>query len=200
MTSPVELRLVACVALLLLALWPAVSVSNAATNAATTYAFDVASRFVQSTQHDGRATTMPGTTTRGDADAARTDLPTSPGAVRFVSGAWLATKADAGLASRGLRPAAGTRVRPPGVPEGWRVRPTRGDGGTWYYDPSNKGNAVRVMQGDPKSPFPNSQAPYVRWQRNGHPLDAGGNILPSKLSPDAHIPLSQFKFRPDLFG
>jgi hypothetical protein len=107
---------------------------------------------------------------------------------------------DVGLASRGLRPLAGTRIRPDGIPEGWRVRPTKGDGGTWYYDPADKGNAIRVMQGDPKSPFPNSQGPYVRWQRNGQPLDAAGNVLPSKFSPDAHIPLSQFKFRPEVFG
>lgn len=111
-----------------------------------------------------------------------------------------AAEEDVGLSSRGLRPAAGTRVRPSGIPEGWRVRPTRGEGGTWYYDPANKGNAVRVMQGDPKSPFPNSQVPHVRWQRNGQPLDAAGNVLPSKFSPDAHIPLSQFTFRPELFG
>jgi RHS repeat-associated protein len=110
-----------------------------------------------------------------------------------------AAKTDAGLASRGLRPAAGTRVRPPGIPEGWRVRPTSSPGGTWYYDPTNKGNAVRVMQGNPKSPYPNSRGPYVRWQRNGQPLDAAGNVLPSKFSPDAHIPLSQFRFRPEIF-
>ncbi len=102
---------------------------------------------------------------------------------------------DAGLASRGFRPPVGTRE----VPEGWRIRPTRGEGGVWYYDPSIKGNAVRVMPGDPTSPFPNSQAPYVRWQHNGQPLDINGNVLPTKNSADAHIPLNDFKFDPDLF-
>jgi len=103
-----------------------------------------------------------------------------------------------GLENRGLRPLPGTRQIPDGIPDGWRIRPTKGEGGTWYYDPANKGNAVRVMQGDPSSPFPNSQTPYVRWQRNGQALDVNGNVVP-KNTPDAHIPLQDFKFNPDLF-
>jgi len=66
---------------------------------------------------------------------------------------------DVGLSNRGLVPAAGTRVRPTGIPDDWRTVPTRGDGGVRYYDPTNAGNSVRVMQGSPNSPFPNSQAP-----------------------------------------
>lgn len=103
-----------------------------------------------------------------------------------------------GLESRGLRPLPGTRQIPEGIPDSWRIRPTKGEGGTWYYDPANKGNAVRVMQGEPASPFLNSQSPYVRWQRNGHSLDINGSIVP-KNTPDAHIPLQDFKFNPDLF-
>jgi hypothetical protein len=68
----------------------------------------------------------------------------------------------------------------------------------WYYDPTNKGNAVRVMQGKPTNPFPNSQSPYVRWQRNGQALDGNGNIVP-KRTPDAHIPLPDYKFNPEIF-
>jgi len=55
------------------------------------------------------------------------------------------------------------------------------------------------MPGDPASSFPNSQAPYVRWQKNGHPMDVNGNVLPTKFSPDAHIPLKDFHFLPGLF-
>jgi hypothetical protein len=106
---------------------------------------------------------------------------------------------DRGLATRGFRPPPGTRQIPEGIPEVWRMRSTQGEGGVWYYDPTNKGNAVRVMPGDPTSPFPNSQSPYVRWQRNGQPLDVNGNVLPTKYSPDAHIPLQDFRFNPDLF-
>ncbi|MGQ0743550.1 MAG: RHS repeat domain-containing protein, partial [Acidimicrobiales bacterium] len=107
---------------------------------------------------------------------------------------------DIGLSGRGLVPAAGTRVRPTGIPDEWRIVPTRSGGGVRYYDPTNPGNSVRVMQGSPSSPFSNSQAPYVRWQRNGHPIDVNGNILPTANSPDAHIPLGDFRFLPELVG
>jgi len=110
-----------------------------------------------------------------------------------------AAEGTTGLETRGFRPHPGTRQIPEGIPDGWRIGPTKGEGGTWYYDPANKGNAVRVMPGDPASPFPNSQAPYVRWQSNGRPLDVNGNPLPTKFSPDAHIPLQDFKFSPDPF-
>ena len=110
-----------------------------------------------------------------------------------------AAKANVGLASRGRRPAPGTRVRPPGIPAGWRIRGTRSGGGTRYYDPSNPGNSVRVMQGSPTSPHPNSQVPYVRWQRNGKPLDINGHELPSANVPEAHIPLEKFRLPPGAF-
>jgi hypothetical protein len=111
---------------------------------------------------------------------------------------FLAAETAAGLETRGLRPLPGTRQIPEGIPDSWRIRPTKAEGGTWYYDPANKGNAVRVMQGDPASPFPNSQSPYVRWQQNGQALDINGDVVP-KNTPDAHIPLQDFKFNPDLF-
>lgn len=107
---------------------------------------------------------------------------------------------DVGLSTRGLVPAAGTRMRPPGVPDEWRVVPTNSGGGVRYYDPANPGNSVRVMQGSPTSPYPNSQAPYVRWQRNGAPLDVNGNVLPTANVPEAHIPLQDFTFLPEVFA
>jgi len=108
--------------------------------------------------------------------------------------------ADPWLSRQGVRPAPGTRVRPQGVPENWRIRGANTPGGVRYYDPSNPGHSVRVMQGNPNSPFPNSQTPYVRWQYHGQPLDVHGNVLPSKFSPDAHIPLQDFRFRPEVYG
>ncbi|NUQ34190.1 MAG: RHS repeat-associated core domain-containing protein [Planctomycetaceae bacterium] len=42
-----------------------------------------------------------------------------------------------GLEGRGFRPPSGTRSRPSGVPEHWRARPTRGEGGVIYKDPNN---------------------------------------------------------------
>ncbi len=114
---------------------------------------------------------------------------------RVAATAERAAKATVGLETRGLRPLPGTRQIPEGIPDSWRIRPTDSKGGTWYYDPANKGNAVRVMQGSPTSPYPNSQAPYVRWQQNGQALDVNGNIVPPK-TPDAHIPLQDFRFNP----
>jgi|GEM_PF-2224196 len=73
-------------------------------------------------------------------------------------------------------------------------------GGVRYYDPSNPGNAVRVMQGSPTSPYPNSQVPYVRWQRNGAPLDVNGNVLSMANVPEAHIPLQDFTFLSEVFA
>lgn len=103
-----------------------------------------------------------------------------------------------GLASRGFRAPAGTRIVPEGIPSGWRIRPTRGEGGVRYFDPQNPGNAVRVMPGNPSSPYATSRAPYVRWQRNGQALDVNGAVVP-KNSPEAHIPLGQFRFDAGLF-
>ncbi|MCD4824350.1 MAG: hypothetical protein K8S55_07070 [Phycisphaerae bacterium] len=106
--------------------------------------------------------------------------------------------ADPWLSRQGIRPAPGTRVRPQGVPKNWRIRSTKKLGGVRYYDPANPGHSVRVMQGNPNSPFVNSQSPYVRWQAHGQPLDTNGNILPTKFGPDAHIPLQDFKFIPEV--
>lgn len=103
-----------------------------------------------------------------------------------------------GFARHGFNPPPGTRIVPPGIPRGWRIRPTRGDGGVRYFDPRNPGNAVRVMPGDPASPWINSRSPYVRWQRNGQALDVNGNQVP-KHTPDAHIPLPLFNFIASLF-
>jgi hypothetical protein len=107
--------------------------------------------------------------------------------------------ADPWLSRQGVRSAPGTRVRPQGVPENWRISGTRELGGTRYYDPTNPGHSVRVMQGSPTSPYPNSQAPYVRWQYHGQPLDVNGNVLPTARTPDAHIPLQDFRFIPEVY-
>jgi hypothetical protein len=84
--------------------------------------------------------------------------------------------------------------RPPGIPNDWVVSDTAKGGGIKYVDPGNVGNSVRVMPGNPNSPYPSSQGPYVRWQVNGKPLDANGNILPTSKTSDAHVPLDKFNF------
>lgn len=97
-----------------------------------------------------------------------------------------------GFEPHGTTPLPGTRVRPEGIPDGWRVRPTSTKGGVEYYNPKNPNEHVRVMQGNPNSPYPNSQKPYVRQRdSSGSYLDANGNRVPKK-SPDGHIPLDQY--------
>jgi hypothetical protein len=90
--------------------------------------------------------------------------------------------------------------RPAGIPKDWVARPTRGPGGTQYYNPKNPNENVRVMPGNPNSPYPNSQAPYARQQNSaGTYLREDGTPSPMPRGglrdPDAHIPLSKFKFR-----
>jgi len=104
-------------------------------------------------------------------------------------------KETKGLETRGVKPAAGTRIRPEGVPEEWRIRQTRGKGGTEYFNPDKPNESVRIMQGNPNSPYPNSQKPYVRhMDSSGSHLDSIGNRGGSRRS-ETHIPLDQFKFR-----
>jgi len=87
--------------------------------------------------------------------------------------------------------AAGGIARPKGVPADWVAKPSKTGGGTRFVDPANPHNSVRVMPGDPKSPFPNSQRPYVRHLKDGQSLDVNGNVVP-KNTPEAHIPLEDF--------
>jgi hypothetical protein len=56
-------------------------------------------------------------------------------------------------------------LRPADVPTTWTIKQSKKGQGVIFSDPMNPGNSVRVMPGDPKSPFPNSQVPYVRWQK-----------------------------------
>jgi hypothetical protein len=91
----------------------------------------------------------------------------------------------------GYRFAARGMTRPKGVPADWVAKPSKTGGGTRFVDPANPHNSVRVMPGDPKSPFPNSQKPYVRHLKDGQSLDVNGNVVP-KNTPEAHIPLEDF--------
>lgn len=75
---------------------------------------------------------------------------------------------------------------PPGVGPGWMQSPTRTRGGISYIDPIT-GAEIRFMPGNPNSPWPNSQKPYVRWDSNGAARGIDGRSVPRK-SPEAHIP------------
>lgn len=83
--------------------------------------------------------------------------------------------------------------RPNGVPSNWIRKPSKTGGGFRFIDPNNPHNSVRVMPGDPSSPFPGSIMPYVRWVQNGRSLDVNGEVVP-RHSSDAHIPVQIFRY------
>ncbi|WP_238395709.1 hypothetical protein [Pontibacter pudoricolor] len=67
--------------------------------------------------------------------------------------------------------------------------------GTKFQDPKNpSGNNVRVQSGNPNSPNPAQQKPYVKQTQNGKTVDGNGNQVNPK-SKEAHIPREDFKFK-----
>jgi hypothetical protein len=75
------------------------------------------------------------------------------------------------------------------IPSDWTAEPAKGEGGVTFRHPTDwKYNSVRIMPGDPGSPFPNSQGPYMKIIINGSHVDANG-IKVDGNSADAHIPL-----------
>lgn len=88
--------------------------------------------------------------------------------------------------------------RPKGVPKEWIQKPSKNGEGTKYVDPKNSGTYVRIQKAAPKAQYPHQRIDYVRWQKNGRSLDKNGNIV-SKRSAEAHIPVKDFKFKPELF-
>ncbi|HRQ72988.1 MAG TPA: hypothetical protein PLU35_08170 [Phycisphaerales bacterium] len=93
------------------------------------------------------------------------------------------------------------RVRPPGIPSGWKAGPSDRGGGVMYKPTTGgvKGGGsryVRIMPGNPASKFHNSRSPYVRWQNShGQSLDANGRVLPTVKCEEAHFPIEQFRWR-----
>lgn len=195
-TAPAMRRLVFLLCMFSVLLGPAIPRAGAAT-----YLYDAPS-VARAAVHDPAPAGVSEGQFSGQRERVASPFVVARGTSTASSATFVATNTvdDVGLSARGVVPAAGTRVRPAGVPDEWRVVPTNSGGGVRYYDPTNPGNSVRVMQGSPTSPYPNSQAPYVRWQRNGAPLDANGNVLPTANVPAAHIPLQDFRFLPEVFA
>ena len=84
---------------------------------------------------------------------------------------------------------------PDGVPDDWIQAPSDKGGGTKYTNPNNPHDSVRDMPGNPDSPNPAQQDPYVVRMKDGSAIDANGNPVSPK-SPEAHIPREDFKFKP----
>lgn len=104
------------------------------------------------------------------------------------------------LHERGLKPAPGTRVRPEGIPDSWKVRQTDSGGGVEFYNPTNRNESVRIMQGNPNSPYPNSQGPYARQRDASGTFYRQDGLLSSEprgglRDESAHIPLQEFEVR-----
>ena len=81
------------------------------------------------------------------------------------------------------------------VPSDWTMKTSKNGEGTVFKDPKNpSGNNVRVQGGNPKSPNPAQQKPYVKQTQNGKSVDANGKQVDPK-SKEAHIPKEDFKFK-----
>jgi hypothetical protein len=84
--------------------------------------------------------------------------------------------------------------RPGGIPHHWIAKPTRKGSGTRFINPENPHDQVRVMPGEPNSPHPAQQTPYVKRMKDGSAYDAAGRKVDSR-SAEAHIPLRDFRFK-----
>lgn len=75
---------------------------------------------------------------------------------------------------------------------------TSDNGGTIFKDPKNPGgNNVRVEPGNPQSPNPAQQNPYVKQVKDGKVVDVNGKPIPGEKpakTVDSHIPKEDFKY------
>lgn len=76
--------------------------------------------------------------------------------------------------------------------KGLTKTPSKKSGGTKYVDPKNPHNNIREMPGNPNSPYPEQQKPYVIYKKNGVAYDVNGNPLQNARDPAAHIPRDKF--------
>jgi RHS repeat-associated protein len=99
-------------------------------------------------------------------------------------------------ATRQLRAICKIQARPPNIPSTWRKEAADKSTdplkhGFEYVDSGNSHRRVRVMPGNPDSPFPNSQDPYVRVRVDGKFRDINGNPVADD-SAASHIPYDEF--------
>jgi len=89
--------------------------------------------------------------------------------------------------------------RPKGVQKDWVKERSNKKDGYKYIDPKSKRSTdVRVQKGKPNVSNPAQQKDYVKWKKDGKWMDKDGNVVAGD-SPEAHIPLEDFKFDKDLF-
>jgi len=81
---------------------------------------------------------------------------------------------------------------------GWTEKPNAKGNGSRFQDPANKGNRVRVDQGNPKHELPSQRVDHVVEQRNGRTVDIDGKPIEAgkpASTPEAHIPLKDWLLR-----
>lgn len=94
-------------------------------------------------------------------------------------------------------PGGGRLERPLGIPKEWRMKMSDKSGGVIYINPNNTGDRVRVMPGNPSSPYPNKQRPYVIDQNWGAYVNREGRRIEGenpRKHPDTHIPYDIYLF------
>ena len=94
-------------------------------------------------------------------------------------------------------PGGGRLERPLGIPKEWRMKMSDKQGGVIYFNPNNTGDQVRVMPGNPRSPYPHQQRPYVIDQNWGAYVNRDGRRIEGanpRKHPDTHIPYDIYLF------
>jgi hypothetical protein len=81
-----------------------------------------------------------------------------------------------------------------GVPSNWTETVKTKTGVVTYTSPTSKSTQVRIMPGNPTSPYPTSRMPYVRATVHGDSLDKNGKVVPAASSA-SHIPIGEFNFQ-----
>ncbi len=97
----------------------------------------------------------------------------------------------------GELPGGGRLERPLGIPRDWRTIMSDKGGGVTYINPNNPNDRIRVMPGDPSSPYPHKQRPYVVDQNWGAFVNRDGQRLSGSRpghEADAHIPYDVYFF------
>jgi hypothetical protein len=85
------------------------------------------------------------------------------------------------------------------VPKDWKRIPSDKGTGYKYGNPGReKYDDVRVQKGNPNSSNSAQRKDYIKWKKDGKYLDKNGNEV-SGNSPEAHIPIEEFKFNGDIF-
>ena len=83
-----------------------------------------------------------------------------------------------------------------GIPKNYVRGAARKDPhGIRFHHPHHRDEVIRIMPGKPHSGLPHQQKPYVVHTRGRDAIDKYGNVV-NKISPEAHIPLNEYIFRP----